>query len=60
MARAGLRSLKEIHLQKKQRSRVDNSGLGSLDYQKRIFTGLGSLDFSKKKFRRSWIAKSGF
>ena len=43
----------------KQRSGIGNSGLGSPDYHKTIFTGLGSLDFPMKKFHRSWIAKSG-
>ena len=43
----------------KQRPWIGNSGLGSLDYPKTIFTGLGSLDFPTKKFHRSWIAKSG-
>ena len=42
-----------------QRPWTGNSGLGSLDYPKTIFTGLGSLDFPLKKFYRSWIAKSG-
>ena len=43
----------------KQRPWIGNSGLGSLDYHKTIFTGLGSVDFPMKKFKRSWIAKSG-
>ena len=43
----------------RHRSWTDNSGLGSLDYQKTIFPGLGSLDISMKKFHRSWIARSG-
>ena len=43
----------------KQRPWIGNSGLGSLDYHKTIFTGLGSVDFPMKKFKRSWITKSG-
>ena len=43
----------------KQRPWIGHSGLGSLDYHKTIFTGLGSVDFPMKKFKRSWIAKSG-
>ena len=34
----------------KQKSWIDNSDLGSLNFQKTIFTGLGSLDFSTKSF----------
>ena len=43
----------------KQRSWIVNSGTGSLDYQKTIFTGPGLLDFLMKMFRRSYIVKSG-
>ena len=56
----GLGSKRDIRKTKQRSSIVVNLGLRWLDYQKTIFTGLELLHFSSKKFRRSWIVKSGF